>query len=90
MRTNLPVTQQEYVFDEQATLISTTDINSHITYANDAFIAISGFTQNELNGQPHNIMRHPDMPGEAFADIWSTLQQGEPWSALVKKPPQEW
>lgn len=84
MRTNLPVTQQEYVFEESATLMSTTDTNSHITYANDAFIAVSGFTPDEINGHPHNRVRHPDMPPEAFADMWATLKQGEPWTALVK------
>ena len=84
MRTNLPVTQQEFVFDDNATLMSTTDASSHITYANDAFIKVSGFTPEEIDGQPHNLVRHPDMPPEAFADMWSTLKQGEPWSALVK------
>ncbi|CCG88722.1 methyl-accepting chemotaxis protein [Erwinia piriflorinigrans] len=84
MRKNLPVTQQEYVFDDDATLMSTTDINSAITYANDAFIEVSGFTPEEISGQPHNLVRHPDMPPEAFADMWSTLKKGEPWTALVK------
>ncbi|WBG90694.1 methyl-accepting chemotaxis protein [Pantoea piersonii] len=84
MRNNQPVTQREFVFDDQATLMSTTDINSYITYANDAFIEVSGFTPEEVNGQPHNMVRHPDMPPEAFADMWATLKQGEPWSALVK------
>ncbi|WP_261642311.1 PAS domain-containing methyl-accepting chemotaxis protein [Erwinia mallotivora] len=84
MRTNSPVTQQEYVFDEHATLMSTTDAESHITWANDTFIAVSGFSEDELTGQPHNVVRHPDMPPEAFKDMWATLQQGEPWTALVK------
>ncbi|HAB25555.1 MAG TPA: hypothetical protein DCE30_12385, partial [Pantoea sp.] len=84
MRNNQPVTQREFVFDDDATLMSTTDINSYITYANDAFIEVSGFTPEEVNGQPHNMVRHPDMPPEAFADMWATLKQGEPWSALVK------
>ncbi|MGP4131057.1 PAS domain S-box protein [Pantoea tagorei] len=87
MRNNQPVTQREFVFDDDATLMSTTDINSNITYANDAFIDVSGFSPEEVNGQPHNMVRHPDMPPEAFADMWMTLKQGEPWSALVKKPP---
>ncbi len=84
MRNNQPVTQQEFVFDDDATLMSTTDLNSYITYANDAFIDVSGFTPEEVNGQPHNMVRHPDMPPEAFADMWATLKQGEPWTALVK------
>lgn len=84
MRNNLPVTQQEYAFSDNATLMSTTDTHGHITYANDAFIEVSGFSPDEINGQPHNLVRHPDMPAEAFADMWATLKQGEPWTALVK------
>jgi len=78
------VTQQEYVFDPDATLMSTTDPASYINYANDAFVQVSGFSLEELKGNPHNLVRHPDMPKEAFADMWSTLKQGEPWTALVK------
>ncbi len=84
MRNNQPVTQQEFAFSDDATLMSTTDLNSYITYANDAFIDVSGFTPQEIAGQPHNLVRHPDMPPEAFADMWATLKQGLPWSALVK------
>ncbi|QOV65862.1 methyl-accepting chemotaxis protein [Kosakonia pseudosacchari] len=84
MRNNEPVTQQEYVFDNDATLMSTTDPDSYINYANDAFIDVSGFSLEEIKGQPHNLVRHPDMPKQAFADMWSTLKKGEPWTALVK------
>ena len=84
MRNNQPVTHQEFAFSDDATLMSTTDLNSYITYANDAFIEVSGFTPEEINGQPHNMVRHPDMPPEAFADMWATLKQGLPWTALVK------
>ncbi len=84
MRNNQPVTQTEVDVPEGATLMSTTDTHGRILYANDAFIAVSGFTREDLQGAPHNIVRHPDMPREAFADMWSTLQAGEPWSALVK------
>ncbi len=84
MRNNQPVTQREYEFPAGATLMSTTDTQSHITYANDAFIEVSGFSREEIHGQPHNLVRHPDMPKEAFADMWSTLKGGEPWTALVK------
>ncbi len=84
MKKERPVTHHEFVFDENATLMSTTDQESHINYANDTFINISGFTQEELTGQPHNIVRHPDMPKEAFRDMWYTLKQGEPWTGLVK------
>jgi aerotaxis receptor len=84
MRKNLPVTQREYPFPEGTTLMSTTDLKSRITYANAAFVQVSGFERDELVGQPHNIVRHPDMPQEAFADMWATLKAGKSWTALVK------
>jgi len=84
MRTNLPVTQQEYQFPTGETLLSTTDLDSHITYANAAFVRTSGYATHELTGQPHNLVRHPDMPVEAFEDMWRTIQDGESWRALVK------
>ena len=84
MRKNLPVTQHEYPFPDGVTLMSTTDPQGRLTYANSAFVEVSGFTSEELMGKAHNIVRHPDMPPEAFADMWKTIQNGEPWSALVK------
>jgi aerotaxis receptor len=84
MRVNEPITQREFEFPDSATLMSTTDSQSHVTYANAAFIEVSGFTREEIMGQPHNLVRHPDMPKEAFADMWATLKGGEPWTALVK------
>lgn len=84
MRNNQPVTQHEYDFPDDATLMSTTDANSYITYANAAFIQVSGYSGEEIEGQPHNLVRHPDMHKEAFADMWATLKSGEPWTALVK------
>ena len=84
MRNNQPVSQREYQYPDDATLMSTTDADSHITYANDAFIEVSGFDSEDIIGQPHNIVRHPDMPPSAFKDMWTTLQQGFPWTALVK------
>jgi len=84
MRTNLPVTQKAHDYPADATLMSSTDTHSRITYANEAFIQVSGFERDELLGQPHNLVRHPDMPQEAFADMWKTLQAGESWTALVK------
>lgn len=62
MRTNLPVTHQEFVIPEGVTLVSTTDLQSRITYCNPAFVAVSGFEREELIGQLHNLVRHPDMP----------------------------
>ena len=84
MRHNQPVTQREYEFPDDVTLMSVTDTQSYITYANEAFIEVSGFEREELMGQPHNLVRHPDMPPEAFADMWATLKSGQSWTALVK------
>ncbi|URI10832.1 methyl-accepting chemotaxis protein [Aquincola tertiaricarbonis] len=84
MRTNLPVTGREHVLPAGQTLLSTTDTRSIVTYANASFCDASGFTLEELLGQPHNQVRHPDMPPEAFADMWRTLKAGRSWSALVK------
>ncbi|MFS2222825.1 methyl-accepting chemotaxis protein [Pantoea sp. B65] len=84
MKTNVPVRQQEYLLDADTTLMSTTDIKSYITYANSSFIRVSGYSEAELLTQPHNLVRHPDMPKEAFADMWYTLQQGCSWTGLVK------
>ncbi|NMM09645.1 MAG: PAS domain-containing protein [Polaromonas sp.] len=64
--------------------MSTTDMQSHITYANAAFIQVSGFDRDEIMDQPHNQVRHPDTPPEAFADMWKTLKAGQSWTALVK------
>ncbi len=84
MRTNLPVTQREHLIDASATLLSTTDLQSRVCYANAAFVEASGFDRAELMGEPHNLVRHPDMPSQAFADMWATLKSGQSWTALVK------
>ncbi len=84
MRRNLPVTQQEYVYPEGATLVSMTDLRGRITYCNPAFVEVSGYEFDELVGQPHNLIRHPDMPSEAFRDMWETIRSGRPWTAMVK------
>lgn len=78
------VTQQNTPLADDTTLMSTTDLQSYITHANDTFVQVSGFTLQELQGQPHNMVRHPDMPKGAFADMWFTLKKGEPWSGIVK------
>jgi methyl-accepting chemotaxis protein len=84
MRKNLPVTHREFVLREGLTLVSKTDLKGRITWVNDDFIEASGFSEGELIGQPHNLVRHPDMPEAAFADLWVTLQAGRPWTAPVK------
>jgi aerotaxis receptor len=84
MRTNLPVTNIENAFREGESIVSKTDLHGNILYVNPYFVEISGFTEAELIGAPQNIVRHPDMPVEAFADMWSTLKSGVPWTGLVK------
>jgi len=84
MRINTPVTNEEYVLPEGEVIVSRTDPKGRITYVNEAFIRSSGFSRDESMGQPQNFIRHPDMPPEAFADLWITIKAGKPWSALVK------
>ncbi|MDP2902714.1 MAG: methyl-accepting chemotaxis protein [Methylovulum sp.] len=84
MKINMPVTDKEVLMKKGEILVSRTDLKGCITYANDAFVAISGYTREELIGANHNIIRHPDMPAVAFADLWATLKQGRPWTAPVK------
>ena len=74
----------EVFLDPRQPIVTRTDLHGTIVYANPAFIAISGFRADELIGQPHNIVRHPDMPKEAFADLWQTLRAQQPWRGLVK------
>ncbi|WKT59770.1 methyl-accepting chemotaxis protein [Microbulbifer thermotolerans] len=84
MRNNQPVTQREYVLRDDHILISRTDLRGKITYANPAFVEVSGYSREELIGAPHNLIRHPDMPPEAFKNLWETIERGEPWIGLVK------
>ena len=84
MRVNTPITQIERHLAEGQYIVSKTDLKGRITYVNQPFIDISGYTADELIGQPHNIVRHPDMPSGAFADLWRTLQNGKAWRGLVK------
>jgi methyl-accepting chemotaxis protein len=84
MKTNMPVTNVEYILTESDSIVSKTDLKGIITYINEDFLRISGFTQQELIGAPHNIVRHPDMPPEAFEDMWRTLKAGRPWTGMVK------
>jgi PAS domain S-box-containing protein len=84
MRKNLPVTDVEYPITDETLIVSRTDLKGKLTYVNDDFLRASGFTEAELMGQPHNIIRHPDMPPEAFENLWETLKAGNPWAGAVK------
>jgi methyl-accepting chemotaxis protein len=84
MRTNLPVTNVEHELKDGTSIVSKTDLRGIITYVNSDFLEASGFAERELIGQPHSVVRHPDMPPEAFEDLWRTLKQGRPWTGVVK------
>ncbi len=84
MRTNLPVTGNEYDFPAEELLMSTTDQKGVMQHCNGAFARVSGFEMHELMGQPHNLVRHPDMPPEAFKDMWHTIGKGRSWIGIVK------
>ena len=84
MKNNHPVTQREIPFPPDTCPVSRTDLKGVITYANDAFVQLSGYSREELIGQNHNIIRHPDMPEAAFRDLWTTIEAGLPWRGLVK------
>lgn len=84
MRNNQPVTGREIDVPADKPIVSTTDPAGRITFANQSFIDISGYSQDELLQQPHNIMRHPDMPPQAFRDLWDTIAAGRSWMGIVK------
>ena len=84
MKINMPVTNVESHLPEGEFIYSSTDLKGVTVEANEAFAKLSGFTRAELIGKSHNIVRHPDMPPEAFADLWSNLKAGRPWRGLVK------
>lgn len=84
MREDISITQNEYSLPEGSILVSKTDLQGNITYANEDFVEASGYDYDELIGQPHNILRHPDVPKAVFVDFWKTLQAGRPWNQIVK------
>ncbi|MBW6477298.1 MAG: methyl-accepting chemotaxis protein [Chromatiales bacterium] len=84
MKINLPVSGKERILDDDASIVSTTDLKGAITSCNEDFLKYSGFSEQELLGVNHNIVRHPDMPPEAFADLWATMKRGEAWMGIVK------
>ncbi|MCX7897623.1 MAG: methyl-accepting chemotaxis protein [Rhodocyclaceae bacterium] len=84
VKINTPVTQREKPFPKGRYIVSKTDLKGIITDVNDTFIEVSGFTREELIGKNHNIVRHPDMPPQAFEDLWRTIKAGYPWRGIVK------
>ena len=84
MKINLPITGRSVDFAPDANILSTTDLDSRITYANPDFINVSGYELSELLGSPHNVLRHPDMPAAAFSHMWQTLKAGRSWMGMVK------
>ncbi|MDR3418185.1 MAG: methyl-accepting chemotaxis protein [Nevskia sp.] len=84
MRENLPVIDREVVLADDQIMVSRTNLEGVIEYVNKDFVALSGFAEDELIGQPHNIVRHPDTAPAVFVDLWSTIQAGRPWIGMVK------
>ncbi|MBS1230794.1 MAG: hypothetical protein H6R17_4071 [Proteobacteria bacterium] len=89
MKTNLPVTHVETLLPEGEFIYSSTDLKGVIVEANEAFAKISNFSREQMIGQSHNMVRHPDMPPEAFADMWRDLKLGRPWRGIVKNRRQD-
>ncbi len=84
MKKNLPVTQRNHDFPANQQLVSSTTAKGVIVNFNEHFRQISGFSGDELRGQAHNIVRHPDMPQAVFQQMWDYLQAGLPWMGIVK------
>lgn len=81
-------TQSEFLVEtevpEDELIISRTDLSGRITYANETFCEISGYSQDEIIGKAHSIVRHPDMPSVVFEELWSTIKSGKQWKGIVK------
>ncbi|MEW8627145.1 MAG: PAS domain-containing methyl-accepting chemotaxis protein [Candidatus Thiodiazotropha sp.] len=84
MKINHPVSNREKEVQQQHNILSTTDLKGAITYVNQDFVEISGFSDEELCGHNHNVVRHPDMPPVAFESLWDTVKAGYPWMGIVK------
>ena len=84
MKTNMPITNHEVVMKPGAILVTRTDLKGLITFVNDDFIDVSGYSRDELLGSSHNIVRHPDMPPAVFEEMWNTLKKGNPWYRIIK------
>jgi aerotaxis receptor len=84
MRTTLHAVEREVLLEDGKPLVSTTDLNGHLSYANSTFIEVSGMSEDELRGSTQSELYHPDMPAQIEADLWRTMRSGEPWRGLIK------
>jgi aerotaxis receptor len=84
MKKNLPITDRNIDYSDDINILSTTDLKGQITYINDSFSNVSGYSEADVLGKSHNIVRHPDVPAAAFDHLWSTIQKGNPWRGIVK------
>lgn len=78
------MSETEYDYPSSYSLVSITDTSSYIKYASENFNEVAGFDEGELIGKPHNVVRHPDMPKQAFKDLWTHLKTGKHWMGMVK------
>ncbi|MCR6650445.1 MAG: PAS domain-containing protein [Cellvibrionaceae bacterium] len=90
MRVNKPITGKEVPLGDDDEIVSSSNLRGDILFCNDTFSRISGFTIEELAHQPHNIIRHPDMPPAVFAAMWQQLKSGKPWMGIVKNRCKKW
>lgn len=81
---NVYVTQKTFPYPAGQLIISRVDLDGILTHVNDAFVILSGYSKAELIGQPHCIIRHPDMPKAAFKELWETVKSGKKWYGYVK------
>lgn len=84
MRDNGPVTGKEVLLKAEDEIVSATDTRGVITFCNDTFCDIAGYSEDELINQPHNLLRHPDMPAPAFQMLWDRIEAGQAWMGIVK------
>lgn len=83
MKSDYLQTGKEVFFDESEIIVSKTDLGGRITYANDVFLRVAGYREDEIIGRPHSLIRHPDMPRCVFKLLWDTLQSGSEVFAYV-------
>lgn len=83
-RRKVLVTEKETLLRDGHLIVSRTDPKGVITHVNNTFVEMSGYSEEELVGEPHYILRHPDMPAAAFKDLWATIQKGTKWHGYVK------